>query len=456
MIDQKENQILHGVIWKQLLLFFFPIMMGTFFQIFYNTVDAIVVGRYVGTTALAAVGGPTGTLINLIIGFFVGLTSGSTVVIAQYYGSGDVRKTSRAVHTSMALALAGGVLIGLLGIELSGWALDLMGTPEEVMPYAHRYLTIFLGGSIFSLVYNMGSSILRARGDSKRPFYLLAFSSLLNIGLDMFLVVGMGWGVAGVAWATVISQACCAAGVWACLALEDDACRLTFRRICFDRVITRNIIAIGLPAAFQGAMYGVSNVVVQSVVNSFGVTSVAAWTVFTKIDVFYWQMMNSFGVALTTFSGQNFGARQYDRVISSIHQCTVIALIGTLSVSGIYLFFARQLATIFTADAEVISTCVAVIGTMAPYYFTYVPLETVCCGIRSTGDSFIPTVMMATGVCFFRLFWAWCVVPFFPSILTLGRGYPVSWLLTSIAFLIYHRYGNWLERSIVRAGHRPA
>ncbi len=453
MIDQRKNQIVNGVIWKQLLIFFFPIMAGSFFQVFYNTVDAIVVGRYVGTIALAAVGGPTSTLINLVVGFFIGLSTGSAVVISQFFGAGDDEATSLAVHTSMALALAGGAVIGLLGVTLSRWALGLMNTPAEVMEPACRYLEIFLGGSIFSLVYNMGSSIMRAWGDSKRPFYFLVAGSLVNIAGDLLFVVRFGWGVAGVAWATLLSQAFSAAGVCVCLAREEGAFRLSLRKIRFNALLLRNIVAVGLPTGLQASMYSISNIVIQAAVNSFGVGPVAAWSVLSKIDALYWQMMAAFGMSVCTFSGQNFGARKYDRVRQSVRDCTIIAFIATVSVSVTELSAARFLFAVFTDDAEVIRLGVGIMWRMVPYYFTYVLLETMSGGIRGTGDSLMPTVMMALGICVFRLFWVWCVMPLFPDFLMLGWSYPISWTITTSAFVLYYRYSGWLERSIIRSGH---
>lgn len=455
-MEQKNNQILNGVIWKQLLVFFFPLMLGTIFQVLYNTVDAVVVGQYVGTVALAAVGGPTGTIVALVVGLSMGITTGATVVVAQAYGAGDDEKTRRAVHTAMALGIVIGTLFGVLGAALAEWALVKMNTPSEVLPYAEQYLRIFMYGSAFGMVYNMGSSILRAKGDSKRPFYLLVACTLMNIVFDVLFVAVMGWGVAGAGWATVICLALSAAGVWIMLAREPEPFSLRFRSLRVSMPLLRNIIGIGLPSGIQSSMYTIANIVIQAAINSFGVNTVAAWTILSKIDAFYWQTMSAFGMALATFSGQNFGARKYDRVIGSIRSCTVMAFIFTFLISGVMIVFVRPLYAIFTDDVEVTRLGIEIMKTMVPYYFTYVVIETIGGGIRGTGDTFIPTLMTATGICVFRLFWVWFVLPWHRTATMLGWSYTISWIITAIPFIIYYKYSHWMERSITRAGHAAA
>ncbi len=454
-VNERGNAITEGVIWKQLLLFFFPIMLGTFFQVMYNTIDAVVVGRYVGKVALAAVGGPTGTLINLIVGFFMGMSTGCTVVIAQAWGAGDAERTSRAVHTTMALALCGGAAIGILGLFGARRALLWMSTPSEVLPHAESYLKIFFAGSVTTLVYNMGAGALRARGDSKRPFYLLVAGTLTNLALDMLFVVTFGWGVAGVACATVLSQGVSAVGVWICLARDKEAFRLEARKVRFDPLQLGTILSIGLPAGVQGSMYSIANVVIQAAVNSLGVNVVAAWTIDSKIEALYWQSMAAFGMSLSTFSGQNFGARRYDRVKRSIYVCTFLAFLFTALYVTLALSLRRFWFSLFTDDAAVIETGILVMFTVLPWYFAYIPIETLGGGIRGTGDSARPTAIMALGICATRLLWVWLVLPRWRSVATLARSYPVSWVLTATAFIVYYFTSGWLERSARSSGHAP-
>ena len=304
------NQITEGVIWKQLLLFFFPILFGTFFQQLYNTIDAMIVGRYVGKEALSAVGGITGTLINLLVGFFVGLSSGATVIISQYYGAKRPKHVSLAVHTAIAFCLVGGIALMILGIILAPFALRATGTPAEIIPYAVLYMRIYFIGIIGNLIYNIGSGILRAIGDSKRPLYFLIVSCFVNIVLDLLFVVVFHMGVAGAAWATILSQLVSALLVIYVLTHTKESYRLMLRNIRIAPDMLARIIQIGFPAGLQSVMYSVSNVVIQAGVNGLGTDTVAAWTAYGKLDGLFWMMINAFGISITTFVGQNYGAKK--------------------------------------------------------------------------------------------------------------------------------------------------
>ena len=275
MIRNREgnNGITEGVIWKQLLIFFFPLLFGTFFQQLYNTADAIVVGRFVGKEALSAVGGATSTLINVFVGFFVGISAGATVTISQYYGGRYKEEVSKAVQTAIAMAIAGGAIIMVLGLLCAPMALHLMGTPEEIVPQSLTYLRIYFVGMIANLVYNVGAGILRAIGDSRKPLYFLIISCVINIVLDLIFVVALGWDVMGVAVATVISQLCSAVLVCVTLMRSRECYQLRLKEIRFHREMLRKIIRIGLPTAFQSLMYSSSNVVIQANMNSFGTES---------------------------------------------------------------------------------------------------------------------------------------------------------------------------------------
>ncbi len=455
-VERGNKQIVEGVIWKQLLIFFFPIMLGTFFQQLYNTVDAVVVGRYVGKVALAAVGGPTSTVIALLVGFFAGLSTGATVVIAQFYGADDPERTSRAVHTAMALALAAGAAMTVLGVALAEWTLAKMQTPPDVMPHAVSYLRIYFAGIVPSLLYNMGSGILRAKGDSKRPFYLLAGGTVVNLAADLLLIVRYDCGVDGVAYATILSQGFCAAGVWWLLARESGPFRLELRKLRCDWLLLQNIIRIGLPTGIQATMYSFSNIIIQAVTNKFGVDVVAAWATLGKIDALYWMVMSAFGMALSTFSGQNFGAQRYDRVIRSIRVCSLMAFVATGIIVAAFLSGGEFWFRIFTDDAQVIGQGLVLMRLMVPWYFSYVPVETISGGIRGTGDSLLPTLIMAVGVCAFRLAWMWLVVPSHWDIRVVAWSYPISWAQTAVLFVLYYLFSGWMKRSIARAGHLHA
>ena len=304
---EQKNQITEGVIWKQLLFFFFPILIGTFFQQIYNTADSIIVGRFVGKEALAAVGGSVNQIVNLIVEVFVGLTSGASVIIAQFYGAKDRKNLDITLHTSYAFALTTGLVTGLIGVIISSPVLRLMKTPEELMADSAIYLHIYFLGIIFNITYNMGASVLRASGDSRRPLYVLIISCVLNIFLDILLVVFFGLGVRGVAIATVTCQGISGALVTAFLIKGNELFRLNLRRIRFHLVSFQAITRIGVPAALEAAMYTVANIVIQVFVNELGTDTVAAWGTLGKIDAVFWMVVNSFSIAITTFVGQNWG-----------------------------------------------------------------------------------------------------------------------------------------------------
>ena len=450
-LAQDENAITQGVIWKQLLLFFFPILLGTFFQQLYNTVDAMVVGRFVGKEALASVGGPAASIINLLVGFFVGLSSGATVIISQYYGGGREDMTQRAVHTAIALSLAGGAALMVIGMAIAPASLRLVDTPEEIMGYSLTYIRIYFGGIIFSLIYNIGSGILRAVGDAKRPLYCLIVCCLVNVALDLLFVVVFRWGVAGVAVATMLSQTVSAVLVWVTLTKTTRIYRLHPRRIRFDLPILRDIIRIGIPAGLQSVMYSLSNLVVQASINSFGTDTIAAWTAYGKIDGIFWMIMGAFGVSITTFAGQNFGAKKYDRLRQSVRVCTAMAMGTALFMGALVVLAGPYIYRLFTTDAAVVEIGMAMVRIISPFYFTYVLVEVLSGATRGAGDSLMPMLMTCLGACILRIVWVQVAVPLVHEVRTICLAYPITWTATSILFLIYYLKGGWLKRRIAKA-----
>ena len=450
----KENSITQGVIWKQLLIFFFPILIGTFFQQLYNTVDTIVVGQYVGTSALAAVG-TTSTLINLLLGFFVGVSSGATVIISQFFGAGDAKNVSKAVHTSMALALAGGLAIMVLGLLTARPSLVMLGVPQEIMGDALTYVNVYYCGIIASMIYNVGTGILRAIGDSRMPLYVLMVCCLVNIVLDLLFVLAFHWGVFGVAIATVLSQVVSAVLIMVRLMLTRESYRVEIRKIRFDRGILRNVIRIGLPAGLQSVLYSVSNLVVQASINSFGTDAIASWAAIGKIDGFIWMVMSAFGIAITTFVGQNFGAQKYGRVKRSIKICLVMALSTTIALSILLLLFMEPLLRFFTGDETVIAIGQNFFWVLAPSYFTYVFIEILSGAIRGAGESFQPMLITCFGVCGLRIIWLALVgfIPAMHSMQMVAMNYPITWVIAAVVFIIYYLRMNWLRRCIRRGGY---
>ena len=447
-----QNQITEGPILRPLLAFFFPILLGTFFQQLYNTVDAIIVGNYVGTAALGAVGGSTAIIINFLVNLFVGISSGATVVIAQHYGAQQGEDVYEAVHTAVALALAAGGVITIAGILLSGPALRLMDTPEDVMDYAVVYLRVYFCGTVASFVYNMGASILRAVGDTKHPLYFLMAACLTNIVLDLFFVAVLGLGVFGAALATVISQVVSAVLVAISLLRPGNVYSVVPREVRFHREKLVGILRIGLPAGIQSNMYTVSNMVLQSRMNLFGTVTVAAYTAFEKIDGFYWMISSAFGVSITTFVSQNFGARKYQRLRQGVRVCLALTAGVSLAISLLFCVTAPVLLRMFSPDGQVIALGTHMMWYISPFYILFVCIEIFSGAARGAGDALKPMLLTCGGVCVLRVAWVVVVLSHYPAVETILVSYPISWGITSLLYLIYYFRGNWLRRGIAKAG----
>lgn len=435
-----KNQITEGVIWKQLLFFFFPILLGTLFQQLYNTADTVVVGRFVGTQALAAVGGSTGQIVNLVVNFFVGLASGATVIIARYYGARDRIKLNNALHTAIALSIVGGIVTGIAGILLTPSLLKMMNTPADVIEGSTMYLRIYFAGIIFVFVYNIGSGILRAVGDSKRPLYFLIVCCFLNIFLDILFVVYLKLGVKGAAFATVISQAVSALLVILSLTKSVDIYRLRPNKIRFYKSLLIAIITIGLPAGLQSVMYGISNIIIQTSLNSLSTETVAAHTAFAKIDAIYWMISGAFSVSIITFIGQNYGARKFDRMKKSIKVCLLMDLIASLLLTTVMLLAGPYLLRLFTSDQEVIEIGMQIIHIIAPSYALFIFIEILSSSLRGMGNVVVPMLMTCGGVCVLRILWIFIFVRTHLSVTTILMSYPISWGFTAVLFIIYFMF----------------
>ena len=442
----KGNRITEGSIFGQLLLFFFPILFGTFFQQLYNTADAMVVGRFVGKQALAAVGGSTSTLINLLVGFFVGLSSGATVVISQFYGARKADKVHWAVHTSIAFSVIGGIIFMIVGLVGSPWALEAMKTPEDVMGHAVVYIRIYFLGIIVNLVYNMGAGILRAVGDSRRPLYFLIASCFTNIILDVLLVAVLGMGVAGAALATITSQLLSAVLVVLALMKTDDMYKLEWKKVRIDQRMLQRIVRIGIPAGMQSVMYNISNVIIQAGVNTLGTDNVTAWATYGKVDGLYWMMINALGISATTFVGQNFGAGRLDRVRKGAGACMVIGVVLTASVGVVLYNGGHLLVELFTTDQQVQAISMDLLHFMVPTFITYIAIEILSGTLRGVGDAWMPLIITGIGVCAVRVLWIMLVLPHYHTIIGAAFCYPLTWSLTTVAFVIYYYFFSSLRR----------
>lgn len=441
-----DNKIVNGSIFGQLLLFFFPILFGTFFQQLYNTADAMVVGRFVGKQALAAVGGSTSTLINLLVGFFIGLSSGATVVISQYYGAGKADKVHWAVHTSVAFSVVGGLVMMVVGIVCAHPALVAMKTPDDVMGHSMIYLRIYFVGTVANLLYNMGAGILRAVGDSKRPLYFLIISCFVNIALDLFFVAYLKIGVAGAALATILSQCISAAMVMVCLMRTKDIYQLVWKAVRIDRRMLRRIVRIGFPAGMQSIMYNVSNVIIQTGVNTLGTDNVTAWATYGKVDGLFWMMISALGISATTFVGQNYGAGRMDRVRKGTSVCMGIGVLLTTIVGVVLYTGGYLLVDLFTEDAEVRRISMELVRFMVPTFITYIAIEVLSGTLRGVGDAWMPLVITGVGICAVRVLWIIVALPVRPHILTAAFSYPLTWTITSLAFVVYYYCFSRLRR----------
>ena len=450
----RVTSITEGVIWKQMLMNFFPILLGTFFQQMYNTIDTIIVGRFVGTNALAAVGA-AGALTGVLVGFFTGMASGATVVVSQRCGAGDGEGVSKAVHTGMALAIVAGIMITVLGIAFTPAVLKLTNTPEAVFEDAKLYTMVYFAGGIALVIYNVGSGIMRALGDSKRPMIYLMICCVVNIVLDLFCIVVLKMGVAGAALATTASQIVSAILVVLHLMRLDGEAKLHLKQIRFDRTILSEILKIGIPSGLQSTMYSVSNLIIQAGINSFGSVTAAAWTAHDRMCSINWMVVSAFGVAITTFVGQNFGAQKYDRVRKSVRVCMGMAIVTIGLLAVITIVFGRPILGIFTGDPEVIDMGMKVVWYINPFYVMYVPIEVFSGAMRGTGDSVMPTIITCVGVCLLRVVWIFGVVSIWNSVMMLALAYGVTWTVTSTVFGIYYLQGGWLRKRIKAMGFAP-
>lgn len=433
-----KKDITSGVIWQQILLFFFPILFGTFFQQLYNTVDAILVGQFVGKEALSAVSGAPAMIVSLIIGFFTGLASGATVSISQYYGSNDLKSVSLTTHTSIVFSVIGALILTVVGYFISPWLLRICRVPDDIFAESLMYMQIYFLGLLGTFLYNMGAGILRAIGDSKRPFYFLIVGCILNIILDIIFLIPMKLGVAGAAYATVISQAVSALLIILCLLRTEGPCKLNFSKLRMESKYLRRMLRIGFPAGIQSVTYALSNIIIQTSINDFGTDVIAAWGTYGKMDGLFWMTISSFAIALTTFVGQNYGAGKYNRVRKGIKDTMVMATISTIAICSVLFVFAEFLFSLFTKDAAVIQIGARMVHFLMPTYIIYIYIEILSGGLRAMGDTFIPMLISCGGVCGIRIIWTLFVCPLYPTIEMLELNFPVSWIVTLLMFIIYY------------------
>lgn len=444
-----EMDMTTGSILPKLLMFSLPLMLSSILQLLFNAADVIVVGRFEGENALAAVGS-TGALINLIVNLFMGLSVGANVVIARYYGAGELKDTSRAVHTSVTISMVSGVILAVFGFLMARTFLVWMGSPDDVLPLAALYMRIYFLGMPFNMLYNFGAAVLRAVGDTQRPLIFLMLAGVINVILNLIFVIVLHIGVAGVALATIISQGVSATLVLLCLLRSEGAIHVNLRKLGVDLDKLKEITRIGLPAGLQGVFFSLSNVLIQSTVNSFGSIVVAGNSVSANIEGFIYVAMNAMHQAAITFTSQNLGAQKYVRIrkvcLLSVLSVTVIGI----ALGCVALLFKDALLSIYSDVPEVIAAGEIRLLIIASTYFLCGIMDVLCGALRGLGSTVLPMVVSILGACAFRIFWIYCVLPFNRTLNMLYISYPVSWIITAAVHAVC--FARMLRRFPVSAG----
>lgn len=424
-----------GPLTTKIIKFTIPVMLSGILQLLFNTADVIVVGRFTGKTALAAVGS-TGSLINLLVSLFMGLSIGTNVLVARYQGAKDDKSVSETVHTSVALGIIGGFILLVIGIIATRPLLEMMATPEDVIDQSTLYMRILFLGMPLNLILNFGAAILRAIGDTKRPLYYLTIAGVINVILNILLVTVFSLGVAGVAIATVISEGVSCGLILLCLKHETGAIRLYFNRIKINPSKCIDIMKIGLPAGLQGCIFSISNVLIQSSVNSFGSTVMAGNTAASNIEGFVYVSMNSLQQTCISFTSQNFGAGKFKRIKKVLINCLVIVAITGLVLGNSAYFFGKYLLSAYNNEAEVISYGLIRLSIISTMYFLCGLMDVMVGAMRGIGYSILPMIVSLVGACGLRIVWIYTVFVKFRTLDILFISYPVTWTITFLSHLV--------------------
>lgn len=443
-MEKNKNRLTEGSIWKGIVGFAIPMFLGNLFQQLYNTVDSLIVGRFLGSEALAAVTS-TGSLIFLMVGFFNGIAVGAGVVISKYFGAKDEENLKKAVHTDVAFGLVAGVLLTIIGLLLAPQMLKWMGTPAEVLPNSTAYLRMYFSGSVAFVMYNIVMGILQATGDSKHPLYYLIFSSVVNVVLDILFVGVFQWGVASAALATAISQATSAVLCFIRLTRVKEVYRVHIRQIRFHPQLLKQILRLGLPTGLQNSIIAIANVVVQSNINAFGTLVVAGSGVYSKIEGFVFLPITCFSMALTTFIGQNLGAKQFERAKKGA-RFGVLCSVTLAELVGVAVYFAMPvLAGFFDNNPKVIEIATLQARTESLFFFLLAFSHCISGILRGAGKSAVPMYVMLISWCAIRITYITIAVRFVPVVQTIYYAYPITWSISSVIFLIYYRKVDWVH-----------
>lgn len=441
----KSTVMTEGSIWKQILRFSIPLILGNLFQQLYNTVDSIIVGNYIGSEALAAVGS-SGSLINLLLAFCIGASAGAGVIISQYYGASDAKGMKKAVHTTLAISVVSGAAMTVIGIAVTPMVLKWMGTPKEVFPQSVLYMRIYFGGILFSVIYNFAAGILNAVGNSKKALQYLVIAAGSNVVLDWVFVVIFHMGVEGVALATDISQFLSFVFIIWFMMRSEDMFKVYLKEVRMDWKMAGKIIKVGIPTGIQNMVISLSNVVIQSSVNSFGPTLMASFAAYVKIDGFNIMPVMSFSMAATTFTGQNVGAKQYHRVKQGMWVSMAMGVVYTFITMILLLKFGSQIVGVFVNDAEVISLGVYILRFFCPFYFILAIMHILAGTVRGTGKTLPPMFIIIFALCVYRVIWINITVPRFHDMKWIFMAYPISWAIGAVLMILYTWKANWMPK----------
>lgn len=445
-MNEKKNTVLmtEGSIFKNLLFFATPLILGNLLQQMYNAVDSIIVGNYVGSNALAAVGAGA-SLIYLLIAFSLGASVGAGVIVSQYLGAKEKEGVHKAVHTAMTISIILGLILTAGGILFSRKLLVMMNTPAEILDDAACYLRIYSCGLIFNVVYNMAAGILNAAGNSRRSLMYLAAAAVVNIFMDLLLIAGLKIGVAGAAIATNFSQAIsCILALWFLFRVPADY-RISLKSLRIHKAMALRIIQIGLPTGIQNMVISFSNILIQASINQYGATAVAGFSAYLKIDGFNILPVLSFSMAITTFIGQNYGAGKYDRMKKGMWVTLLMGIVYTVFTGILLLTFSGQIMRLFSEDGGVIAYGQTAMRYFCPFYWILAILHSLAGTVRGTGKSIPPMVVLLVSLCLFRIVWIQLVLPYYTSIEGIFILYPVSWLVGAVLMILYTWKGKWIE-----------
>ena len=445
-MNEKKNTVLmtEGGIFKNLLFFATPLILGNLLQQMYNAVDSIIVGNYVGSNALAAVGAGA-SLIYLLIAFSLGASVGAGVIVSQYLGAKEKEGVHKAVHTAMTISIILGLILTAGGILFSRKLLVMMNTPAEILDDAACYLRIYSCGLIFNVVYNMAAGILNAAGNSRRSLMYLAAAAVVNIFMDLLLIAGLKIGVAGAAIATNFSQAIsCILALWFLFRVPTDY-RISLKSLRIHKAMALRIIQIGLPTGIQNMVISFSNILIQASINQYGATAVAGFSAYLKIDGFNILPVLSFSMAITTFIGQNYGAGKYDRMKKGMWVTLLMGIVYTVLTGILLLTFSGQIMRLFSEDVGVIAYGQTAMRYFCPFYWILAILHSLAGTVRGTGKSIPPMVVLLVSLCLFRIVWIQLVLPYYTSIEGIFILYPVSWLVGAVLMILYTWKGKWIE-----------